>query len=124
MRTKHLLLALSVFIAEILIATVFAGHGFVRGYLGDLLVVILLYHLVKVFYEVAPLRLAVSVFVIACGVELAQYFHLADVLGLPPDSVLSILIGTSFSWADLVAYGLGCMIAYLVDTQLLISERK
>lgn len=118
-KRQHLLIAVLVFIAEILIATTFAHTGFIRPFLGDYLVVILLYHLFKSFRDIAPLKLAIGVFVFACLVETAQFFQLADVLGFARGSVMSIIIGTSFSWTDIVMYWLGCVTAYGFDRFLL-----
>lgn len=123
LKLQHLLIAFFVFITEILIATTFAHTGFIRPFLGDYLVVILLYHLVKSFRVIPPLKLAVGVFIFACLVETAQYFQLADVLGFPRGSVMSIIIGTSFSWADILMYLLGCATSYGLD-RFLLSNRK
>jgi len=73
LRTKHLLIALLLFIAEIMVATVFADIRFIRSYLSDFLVVILLYHLIKGFRDDPPFALAVVVFVFSCFVEVTQY---------------------------------------------------
>ncbi|HNT76169.1 MAG TPA: DUF2809 domain-containing protein [Anaerolineae bacterium] len=123
-KTKHLLIAIALFIVEILIATVFSHIKFVRAYLGDFLVVMLLYHIVKIFYDVAPLTLAALVFSVACGVEVSQYFHLADIWGLPRGSLLSILIGTDFSWIDILMYFLGSLTAYLADSHLIPQKKR
>jgi hypothetical protein len=118
-RTKHLLIALGVFIAEILVATVFAHVWFIRSFLSDFLVVIFLYHLIKAILEVSSFSLAIAVFVFSCIVETSQYFHLADALGLRRGSLLSILLGTSFSWVDILMYFLGCFTAYVLDSRIL-----
>ena len=44
--------ALALLGAELLIATVFSSMGFIRGYIGDVVVVILLYYLVLSFVKV------------------------------------------------------------------------
>jgi hypothetical protein len=121
-KTKHLLMALVVFIAEILVATVFSQVRFVRSFLSDFLVVILLYHFVKAFRPVSPLPLAIAVFLFSCLVEVSQYFHLADALGLPRGSLTSILLGTSFSWIDILMYFLGCLTSLGLDVFFLRQE--
>ncbi len=118
MKTRNLLLVLAFFAAEVPVATLFAKFGFVRGYLGDFLVVILLYFLIKLFREVRPLQLAMGIFVFACGVEVTQYFHLADLLGFHRGSLINILLGDSFSWVDIITYFLGCVTSYLIDKVL------
>lgn len=123
LKLQHLLIAVFVFITEILIATTFAHTGFIRPFLGDYLVVILLYHLLKSARDIRPLKLAFSVFVFACLVETAQYFRLADVLGFTRGSVMSIIIGNSFSWADILMYLLGGVTSYSLD-RFLLSKTK
>lgn len=119
LRTKHLLIALLVFVIEILVATVFADVRFIRSFLSDFLVVILLYHLIKAFRDDEPLALAVAVFAFSCLVEATQYYHLSDALGLRRDSLLSVLMGTSFSWIDIIMYFLGCCTSYIFDSRIL-----
>ncbi|MBK9990652.1 MAG: DUF2809 domain-containing protein [Verrucomicrobia bacterium] len=119
LRTKHLLIALLVFAAEILVGTVFADVRFIRSYLSDFLVVILLYHLIKGFRDDKPLTLAVAVFVFSCLVEATQYFHLSDALGLRRGGLLSVLMGTSFSWIDIIMYFLGCSTSCILDSRIL-----
>ncbi len=111
---KYLFLTAGLFIAEVLIATVFARIVFVRSYVGDYLVVILLYCLVKIFYDGSPGVLAGGIFGFACVVEILQYFHIAEVLGLAPESLAGIVVGTSFSWVDIGMYWLGCLTVYCV----------
>jgi len=112
----YLLLAIGVFIVEILIATVFSGIPFIRAFLGDYLVVILLYCLIRAFWSASPLTLSGAVFLFACAVEAAQALGLADALGLPAGSLLRTLIGTSFSWGDVLMYFLGCLTAFILDS--------
>jgi len=114
-RPAHLLIAGAVFGAELLIATTFSQVELVRSFLGDYLVVILLYHLAQAIRPVAPLRLAIGVFAFSCAVEVSQLFHLADALGFRPGGLLYILAGNTFSWVDLLMYALGCATAGLVD---------
>lgn len=118
-RGLHLAIALAVFVVEVLIATTFAHVAFVRASLGDYLVVVLLYHLVKAATLARPRPLAVGVFLFACLVEGIQWWHPADLLGLRPGSVLAIVLGNSFSWADVLMYALGCLTAWQLDARLL-----
>ncbi len=117
-RLKHLLIAVTIFFIEILIATKLEKVKFVRDYIGDFLVVILIYHLIKSVIDISSLKLAVFVFLFSLGVESAQYFQIADKLGFPRGSLPSIVIGTSFSTADLFMYFLGCLTVYYQDAVL------
>lgn len=118
-KTQHQLIALVLLMLEILIATTFAKIGFVRSYVGDYLVVMLLYHLIQSIRPISPWPLAMGVFVFSCVVETAQYFHIVDVLGLQRGTLLRMLIGTHFSWMDLCMYLLGCATSYAIDTRLM-----
>ena len=116
-RAKHLAVAATVFLAEVLVATTFAHIGFVRSSLSDFLAVIFLYHLAKAVVRDFPARpLAAGVFAMATIIEIAQAFHLADALGFRRGSLPSILLGTHFSWLDLLMYALGCLTCVLADS--------
>jgi hypothetical protein len=116
LKVKYFLVALITFIIEVLIATIFSDIKFIRYHLSDFFVVILIYYFVKFFYNFQPLTLSIAVFLFACGIEILQYFHIADVLRLSQDGVLRIAIGTSFSWRDFLMYFLGCSAGYFADT--------
>ena len=118
-RRLHLLIALLVFVVEILIATSFARVGWIRSFLGDYLVVLLIYHLVQAIRPSRPLALAAGVFVFSCLVEVSQLLGLADALGFREPGLVRTLLGASFSWVDLLMYLAGCLTAYGVDRRLL-----
>lgn len=124
LKMKYLLLVLVIIVIEIFVATTFSNFNMIRGNLGDFLVVILLYYLIKLFYNLSPLNLSVWVFSIACVVEVSQYFHLAEVLGLRRGTFLNILMGNTFSLLDLLMYFLGCLTAYFSDTVLFLKAKE
>lgn len=112
-----LLAAVALFVAEVIIATRLNGDYFIRAYFGDFLVVMLVYCAVKAFWNVEPKRLAISVFIFACTVELAQWFRLADVLQLT--GWARVVLGTSFSFHDILMYAAGCGAIWWLDTEFL-----
>jgi len=103
---KYFLLAVLLFIIEVLIAA-YTNDAIIRPYVGDYLVVILLYCLVRSFVNWPAVPLAVGVLVFAYCVEILQYFNLVDRLGLRHSRLAVIVIGSSFEWIDLVAYTAG-----------------
>ncbi|MEN9353759.1 MAG: hypothetical protein RL318_1084 [Fibrobacterota bacterium] len=117
-------IALSIFLVELLIATVWAKVPFVREDLGDFLVVILLYCIAKAVRDFAPLPLAASVLAFSFCVEFAQYFHIADRMGFARGSIPSIVIGTTYQTTDLLMYLAGCLTAWLVDSQIVRRGRR
>ncbi|WP_042722796.1 DUF2809 domain-containing protein [Flavobacterium sp. B17] len=108
---KYVLLSILLFLTEVLIATVFKDIFFVRAYLGDVIVVILLYTLVKSFVIIKENRkLILGIFMFSCIVEGAQYFNIADKLGFQPGSIMYVVVGNSFSWVDIACYAVGCLL--------------
>ena len=103
--------------SEILIA-LFVHDGIIRPYIGDLLVVILIYCFVKSFVNTPVFMTAVSVLLFSYTVEILQYLKIINVLGLQHSGIARIVIGTSFEWIDLLAYTAGIAIILFVEKQL------
>lgn len=112
----YALLALILFATEVCIA-LFAHDRFVRPYLGDFLVVILLYCFVRSFLKSSPLKVAVGVLFFAYAVEISQYFQLVNRLGFQND-IIRIIVGSSFAWSDMLAYTLGICVVLLFEKNI------
>lgn len=108
------LIFIIIFFIEVLIAK-FVNDAFIRPYGGDILVVILIYYFVKSFVQVKPFYLVLGVLLFAYMVEVGQYFRMVEVLGLQDCKVMRIVLGTSFSWIDILCYTIGAIICYLID---------
>jgi hypothetical protein len=89
--------------------------GFVRPYGGDFLVVILLYCFVKSFINFPVMLTAGWVLVFAYMVEVSQYFHLVNLLGMQYSKTAKILLGTSFSFIDMLIYTMGILLVIVVE---------
>lgn len=111
---KYLLLTVLIFLVEVLIATKLSHIFFVRAYLGDVIVVMLLYTFVKSFVKVNNEKLILGILIFSFLIEFAQYFNIAEKLGFRPGSLMYIVIGNSFSWIDNLCYAIGCLILYLI----------
>ena len=113
-RLIYLLIFCGLLVTEIVIA-LFINDAFVRPYVGDMLVTLLLCCLCRVIVPDKVRLLPVYVFVFAACVEIGQYFDLVALLGLADNRILSVALGRTFSWADLVCYAVGCVAAFLLD---------
>ncbi|MEZ4791920.1 MAG: DUF2809 domain-containing protein [Gelidibacter sp.] len=91
---------------ETLIA-IFLKDGFIRHTFGDYLVVILLYCFLKSFIKGKAFEIALAVFIISYVIEFMQLFNLLELLNLQNSSIAKIVLGSTFSISDLVAYTLG-----------------
>ncbi|WP_346983565.1 DUF2809 domain-containing protein [Chryseobacterium sp. POE27] len=108
---KYFLFSIFLFFIEVLIATVLKDIFFIRAYLGDVIVVILLYTLVKSFVIIKDTRkLILGIFIFSCLIEWTQYFNIADKVGFQPGSIMYIIVGNSFSWIDIACYAAGCLL--------------
>lgn len=111
---QYFLFTCLLFLIELGIA-LFVRDAFIRPYGGDFLVVILLYYLVRTFYNTSATKVAIGVLLFSYVVEMLQYFHIVDLLGLKGNRPAEIIIGTGFSWGDIVAYTLGIMVVFWLD---------
>lgn len=111
---KYLLLTIFIFLVEVLIATKLKDIFFVRAYLGDVIVVMLLYTFVKTFVKINDQKLILGILIFSFLVEFAQYFNIAEKLGFRPGSLMYIVIGNSFSWIDILCYAVGCLLLFLL----------
>lgn len=92
---------------EVLIA-LFLHGGFIRYYMGDVIVVWVVYCFVRIFLVNANSYLtAIGVMIFAFIVEFLQYINIVDILRLGNITFFRVLIGTSFSIIDLVCYSAG-----------------
>ena len=120
-RLFYLAVTAVLLLIEVLIA-LFVHDRFVRPYVGDMLVVIVVYSLVRIFVPEGWTWLPLGVFGFAVLVEILQWFHIVEVLGLSDSRFFSVLIGGAFDWKDILCYGLGC--AFLAIMQLKISNNE
>jgi hypothetical protein len=108
---KFSLLFALVFLIEVLIA-VFLDDAFIRPFVGDVLVVILLYFFVRTLTKFEHLQVVIGVLLFSYLVELGQYFNLIAFLNLQDIKLARLVIGTTYDKMDLVAYSLGALILY------------
>lgn len=109
---KYFLISIFIFLIEVLIATKLKDIFFVRAYLGDVIVVMLLYTLIKSFFRSNNEKLILGILIFSCLLEFAQYFNIAEKLGFRKGSLMYIVIGNSFSWIDILCYAAGCLLLY------------
>ena len=110
---KYFLVTIIIFFVEVLIATWLKDIFFVRAYLGDVIVVMLLYIFIKSFLTITNNeKLIIGILIFSCCVEFAQYFNVAEKLGFQSGSFMYIVIGNSFSWIDILCYAVGCLLIY------------
>ena len=116
--------AFIILIAEVLIA-LYVRDAFIRPYGGDILVTLLICCVLRVVWpQRYRLPIAGGVLVFAILVEVGQYFGLVYLLGLGHVEFFRIIIGTGFSWWDMLCYAVGCGIFAAVDSGMPARRRS
>lgn len=103
-----IILAMEIYIA------IFIKGGFIRHYIGDVLATAMLYAFGRAIFRVAPINLAIVVFVISLFIEALQYLKILEILGVK-SSILRIIFGGTFDWTDIICYLVGCILAYMFE---------
>jgi len=93
---------------EVLIA-LFVHDDFVRPYVGDALVVIVIYCFVRIFFPDGIRLLPLYIFLFSVAVELMQLFGVMQILS-GGNRFLTVLLGSAFSIWDIVCYAAGCVV--------------
>lgn len=108
-KLHYFLIAIFIFIIEVIIA-LYVNDSFIRPFLGDVLVVGLIYCAVMAATNYQVIPVAIGTLLFSYAVEIAQYLQVIDLLGLRDYSWARIIIGTSFSWWDMLCYTVGIVV--------------
>lgn len=103
-----------IFLLEIWIAF-FNQNGFIRAYLGDFFVVILIYCTLKTFLKLPVFTTSIGVLLFAYCIEISQYFHFIRILGLEKSSWAHLILGSQFEWWDLLCYTMGILVTIFIE---------
>lgn len=118
MRGTRRILYTSLFMAILLVEigiALFVEDSFVRPYVGDMLVTVLLCCFCRIFFQKGFRLLPLVVFAFSALVEIGQYFDVVALLGLENNVLLSTVIGRTFSPSDLLCYAVGCLVFFAIE---------
>ena len=118
---KSFIIALIIFLIEVFIA-LYIKDQIIRPFVGDILVVILIYYFIKAFIKTKAIYIAIFTLIFSFLVEILQYFKFVELIGLGNNKAARIIIGTSFSWIDLVCYFVGFIVLFFIDRDLKRSK--
>ena len=114
----YALLAVLLFGVELVIA-LWVHDTLIRPFIGDVLVVMFLFCLLRTVIQINNQHLILGVLIFSYAVEIGQYFQLAQWLGLAQYPIARIVIGSTFDGMDLVAYTLGALL--LSATHIIVT---
>lgn len=112
-------------IAEILIGLL--AKGALRNSGGDVLAVIAIYFLIRIFTDKFPKTLPLMIFAFACFVEWLQSMDICGILGIDNRSLLAIIMGTNGNFFDICCYFMGVLMIYTYmhfEKYLLFSPQR
>ena len=118
---NYLALTAILFTTEVLIA-LFVHDSFVRTYLGDALVVILIYCFIKSFLNLRVVTVALFTLIVAFIVEFLQYVNIVERFGIESE-IARVVLGTSYAVEDLFAYVAGIVVVIVVEKKKYWCER-
>ena len=120
-RRRYWVASLVLFAVELYLA-VYVHDQLVRPFVGDVLVIVLIYSSLRIVWDARVHTMALGVLALGCGVEVLQYFDYVALLGLQNQRVLSVLLGRTFSWMDFLAYFVGYLLILLWERPRISRE--
>ena len=125
MNTKGLRFAYTALSALLLVALILleGTTGFLRATVGDVVVVIFLWLLVRIVKPTGWRWLPLAIFAFACCVECLQAMNILGLLGITNEAV-QIAVGSVFDWGDIAAYAVGCVLSGVTDLAVRKKTKK
>ena len=113
-RILYAVATLFLLLIEVIIA-LYVHDDFIRPYVGDMLVVIVIYTFIRIIVPEKCKLIPLFLFIFAAGVELLQLANIVEILGVADNKFLKILIGSVFDIKDIVCYAVGCVILCMYE---------
>ena len=113
-RLAYLIATIILLCIEVMIA-LFVHDNFIRPYIGDVLVVIVIYAFIRIFIPAKYKLLPLYIFLFAALVEVLQFLRIVELLGLSDNRFFAVLIGSTFDIKDIICYGVGCILLGLYE---------
>lgn len=111
----YLIFAVALLLTEIGIA-LFVHDAFLRPIGGDFLVVLLLYTTVRGFTRFKLYSVLIGVLLFCYLIEALQYINFIEIIGWEKITIARVVMGTYFSWVDMLAYTAGALFILFIET--------
>ncbi len=123
-RLVYFSLSLMCIIFCILIVLLFSEMPFIRGLVGDVIIVVFIYYFIMTLKEFSSIYVVIFTLVLALITEVLQYFHFASILGLQHNKIAQLVIGSIFDPMDMIAYTVGGIVAFIIDTKIIKKPKN
>ena len=112
---NYILISILIFVLEIFIEKT---TGFVRYTLGDVFAVIFVYTAIKSVLDISVIKAAIIALSIAFTIEIVQLLNLHEYYPENYKRLFRLVLGSSFSIGDLIAYTSGILIVLIIEWRL------
>lgn len=119
-RITYIIIFILLFAIEVAIA-LFVHDDFVRPFIGDVLVVMLVCAFLRMFVPEKIKLMPVYATLFAIIIEILQYFDFVKLLGLENNPVISTALGRTFDIRDIICYAVGGAVFFAAE---IIFRRK
>lgn len=123
-RLVYFSLSLMCIIFCILIVLLFSEMPFIRGLVGDVIIVVFIYYFIMTLKDFSSIYVVIFTLVLALITEVLQYFHFASILGLQHNRIAQLVIGSIFDPMDMFAYTIGGIVAFIIDTKIIKKPKN
>lgn len=93
------------------------GASWINDFSGDILYEVFWCLFLSLFFVPSRqviLKIAMSVFIITCIIEISQLWQTGFLIWIRSHTIGKLLLGTTFSWLDFPHYLLGCVLGWLL----------
>jgi len=113
-RIFYILVTILLLVLECVIA-LYINDSFIRPYLGDLIATIVVYGILMSISNLKVQNGILLALLISYTIEFLQSIQIVQLLDLMENKIARTMIGTSFSWMDILMYTLGAIAIYLFE---------
>ena len=110
MKRRYYLLTFIILLSIEIVIALFINDRFIRPYVGDVLIIILMYTFVRGIKQKLIRFLPIYLLLFAVSVEVVQYFDLIQMLNIKDNILLATIIGSTFDIKDIVCYLVGTIV--------------
>jgi glucose uptake protein GlcU len=121
-RIIYISIIIGILLIEVIIALGKLNNEFIRGSLGDLLILVTIYYILRLAFNISPVIAVITAVSIGFITEGLQLFHLAEILHFDKHSIMYIIIGNTFSIEDLLMYISGGSLAFIFDKYVILRK--
>lgn len=108
-RIRYAIIFFVLSVIEVLIA-LYVHDTIIRPYIGDVLIVVVLYMGIRVLIPEKLKLLPLYIFLFASVVECLQLVNFIQIINVEKNTILGIMIGSVFDIKDIGCYGVGCIL--------------